>query len=235
MTYTNWTEKHLRIALQRELTPSARDLYEYLVLEGYEGKPQVLDLREFNKFILKRRGKAYDRRTIKSAQIFLENCGLLTACKKFTAFVHHVTLRCVSGLFTPKKQADNQCKSRSLNATLQPSNGTNAAQEGLTTTTNLINQLPEEFVEELETNLELCEQAGIFYDSADVPEILAEDPQDVKAAIAYYKEYSSRKKVRNPQGFLRKCLQRRWWESKGAPSFTASLIALAGYLGVTND
>ena len=234
MTYSTWTEKHLRIALERELTPSARDLYEYLVLEGYEGIPQILDLREFNKFIAKRRGQAYDRRTIKAAQIFLENCGLLTACKKFTAFVHHVTLRAVSALFKPKRGSDIGCKSRSLNATLQPSNGTNAAQEGLTTTTDLINQLPEELVEELETNLELCEEAGIFYDPADVPEILAEDPEDVKAAIAYMEKANRKKTIKNRAGYLRKCLYYRWWEPKTTTSFTAVLIALAGYLGVGN-
>lgn len=234
MHYSTWTEKHRNIALERQLTPSARELYEYLVLEGFEGKPQVLDLREFNKFILKRRGKAYDRRTIKSAQVFLESCGLLTACKKFTAFVHYVTLRCISAFSKPKKGSDIDCKTRSLNATLQAPNGTNSAQEGFTTTTNLINQLPEEFVTDLETNLELCEQAGIFYDAADVPEILGEDPEDIKAAIAYMERASRKKLIKNRAGYLRKCLQYRWWESKPAPSFSAALIALAEYLGVGN-
>lgn len=234
MPYQIWTEKHRNIALEKHLPPSARELYEYLVLEGYEGKPQVLDLREFNKFILKRRGKAYDRRTIKAAQIFLENCGLLTACKRFTNFVHHVTLRCISALFAPKKRADNHCKSRSPVATLQPSNSTNTAQEGLTTTTNLINQLPEDMVTDLETNLELCKQAGIFYNPADVPEILTEDPLDVKTAIAYLHKAESKKPIKNRPGYLRKCLQHRWWESKTATSFTAVMIALAGYLGVSD-
>jgi hypothetical protein len=229
MTQT-WTNKHLRIALEQELTPSARDLYEYLVLESYEGKPQVLDLREFNKFISKRRGKGYDRRTIKAARIFLEDCGLLTACKEFTAFVHHVTLRCIDAFFKPR----NQCKSRSLNATLEASNSDIGKTRELTTTTNLINQLPEEIVTDVETNLDLCEQAGIFFHPADVPEILTEDPEDVKAAIAYLEKADQKKPIKNRAGYLRKCLQCRWWESKKAPSYTAVLSALAGYLGVSN-
>lgn len=226
-----WTEKHLQIALQHTLTPSARDLYEYLVLEGYEGKPQVLDLREFNKFILKRRGKAYDRRTIKAARIFLEEKGLLTACQKFTAFVHHVTLRAISALFKPKKQGDNQCRSRSLIATFQAPNSTSAAQGAHTTTTELkidtrIPEWAEDFAQDIETNLDLCEQAGINYSAEDAVFILDCDPEEVKAAIAY----TLPRAKKNPAGYLRKCLEKRYWESKQPACFSDVLIAIARYV-----
>ncbi len=233
MTYSTWTEKHRNIALERHLTPSARELYEYLVLEGFEGKPQILDLREFNKFIAKRRGQAYDRRTIKAARIFLEDCGLLTACKKFTAFVHHVTLRAVSALFMPKKHTDIGCKSRSLIATLEPSNELTASDEDYTTTTILSN-IPETEASYLEQNLQQCEDAGIeFTDPHQAVKVLANThPEEVMAACDYYLDYIKRNKVDNPAGFLRRCLQRRWWE-KGQKkvSFFDALVTLCIEMG----
>lgn len=221
MSYT-WTEKHRNTALERQLTPSARELYEYLVLEGYEGKPQVLDLREFNKFIAKRRGQPYDRRTIKKARDFLEEKGLLTACKQFTAFVHHVTLRAVSALFKPKKGGDIGCKSRSLDATLDPSNASNAAVGVHTTTTNssfteadLLQAAPLTEASYLEQNLTMCEEAGIEFSegSTHVVKILSSrHPEEVMEVVDYCVEYASRNNVPSMAGLFLDALRKGYWK-----------------------
>lgn len=62
-------------------------------------------------------------------------------------------------------------------------------------------------------NLTLCREAGIFFRANEAPDIVTENPENLKAAIAYYQAYLSRSKVKNPTGFLRSCLLYRWWES----------------------
>jgi len=220
MTF-RWTEKHLQYCIAQRLTPSARDLYEYLVLEDFEGKPQVLDLREFNKYVEKRRGQPYDRRTIKAARIFLEEKGLLTNCKKFTAFVYHVTLRAVSFFFKPKKHSDRGGRSRSLKATLQPSSGSNADERDITTTT--IPNLTEEELGQLEESIEACKEAGICYHPQTAIQVLAGySIEEVKAAIAY----TLPRATSNVEGYLRMCLENEWWKRASRPASLVDVFAL---------
>lgn len=236
-----WTEKHLRMAVKEMLPLSARDLYEYLVIEDYEGKPQVLDLREFNKYIKKRRGKPYDRRTIKDARNRLESAGFLVGCKKFTEFVWHATLRSITALFPLEKRRKDTCKDgnlRSLNASLQGLNASNCVDGDYTTTTTLSHNTPSvaELLQDaplteasyLEQNLEQCEDAGIdFHDPKEAVKVLSKaNPEDVMEACDYYLDYCKRNKVDNPAGFLRRCLQRRWWEKTQKVTLFDALLTL---------
>lgn len=235
-----WTEKHLRMAVQEMLPLSARDLYEYLVIEGYEAKPQVLDLREFNKYIQKRRGRPYDRRTVKDARNRLEAAGFLIGCKKFTEFVWYGTLRSIAALFPLEKRNKDTCKNgnlRSINASLRGSNGLHCVEGDYTTTTSpsnlpttaeLLQSAPVTESSYLEQNLQQCEDAGIeFTDPKEAAKVLSkEHPEDVMAACDYYQDYCKRNKVENPAGFLRRCLQRRWWEKSQKVTFVDALIAL---------
>lgn len=229
-----WTEKHLKYCIAQRLTPTAIKLYQWLLGEIQEGYTEVVDLRDFQKMVAKQRGKAHDFRIIQSAVERLAEAGILKTCKKYSNFLWKWTIRPINRLLYPLIPKPKIYEKRSQIPNLAPSNSSDPVQGVLTTTTDLINKLPEELVLKVETNLDLCEQAGIFYDPTDVPEIMLENPEDIKAAIAYYQEYSSRKIVKNPPGFLRKCLELRWWEKKQAPSFTAALIALTKYLGVPN-
>jgi hypothetical protein len=211
-------------------------MWEYLIEEGYSGA-EIIDLRDFNKWVAKHRGRAYDRRTIKAAAERLEEMGVLQKEKSFTTFVKKWVVKPLGALMKPilrqgKGKKGKRCNLRSTDATLEASKGSNGCQEIVTTTADLINQLPEEVVGKIEINLNLCEEVGIFYDPSDVPEILFEDPEDVRKAIGYYKEYSEKKPVKNPPGFLRKCLEFQWWKKKSVPNFSDTVIALAKYFGV---
>lgn len=239
-----WTEKHLRMAVSWMLPLSARDLYEYLVLEEYEGRPQVLDLREFNKYIEKRRGRPYDRRTIKDARNRLESAGFLVGCKKFTEFVWYGTLRSIAALFPLEKRRKDTCidgNLRSVNASLRGSNGLHCVEGDYTTTTNpstdtspeitiaeLLESAPVTESSYLEQNLQQCEDAGIeFNDPKEAAKVLSQaHPEDVMNACDYYRDYCKRNKVENPAGFLRRCLQRRWWEKTQKVTFFDALLAL---------
>lgn len=224
-----WTEKHRDYAIAHKLPASAWALWEWLVQEGFEGKEETVDLRDFNRHIAKKRGKPFDRRTVKDAARRLQEAGILRRCQKFTEFVWHWLIRSIGTLFPPKKRSKN-CKLRSLNATNDPSNPSDAETQGQAAAASPINQLPEDVVNELEENLEQLEAVGIEFDPKDVPQVLAwEDPADVREAIALFQRRGGHEKIQNAEGWMRRCLERRWWESK-RPSLTEALLSLAEFV-----
>ncbi len=223
-----WTEKHRDYAIANKLPASAWALWEWLVQEGLEGKEETVDLREFNRHIASKRGKPFDRRTVKDAARRLQEAGILKKCQKFTEFVWHWLVRSIAILLPPLKTNKN-CRLRSQSATNDPSNPSYAEHGEQAAAASLINELPEDLVNELEENIDQLEAVGIKFDPKDIPEVLAwEEPGDVKSAIALFQRRGGHQKIKNAEGWMRRCLERRWWEPRRA-SFTEVLLALASY------
>jgi hypothetical protein len=80
-----WTRKHSKFSVQNRLTPTARELWQWLLDEMYEGGFEIIDLRDFNKWVERTRGVPHDPKTVKSAAQKLLDTGVLTHAKSFTA------------------------------------------------------------------------------------------------------------------------------------------------------
>jgi hypothetical protein len=42
----NWTKKHTKFSVQNRLTPTARELWQWLLDEMSEGSNEIIDLRD---------------------------------------------------------------------------------------------------------------------------------------------------------------------------------------------
>ena len=101
---TLWTKKHTTYSVQNRLTPTARELWQWLLDEMPEGSHEIIDLRDFNKWVNKTRGFPHDPKTVKSAAQQLRDTGVLTNAKSYTAYVWKWTLQPIYrkfGLKTP--------------------------------------------------------------------------------------------------------------------------------------
>ncbi|MCC5641084.1 hypothetical protein LC593_35745 [Nostoc sp. CHAB 5844] len=240
MTYisTYWTKKHTDLAISKKLTKNAWAMWEWLVHEGLEGKTDVIDIRDFNHYVAKKTGKPLDNRTIKSSADRLMEAGIVR-WDNFSNFIRKVTVKLIRELLPPKlKKSCNDCNLSANDATLDSSNPPNAVQGGLAEAAdlNLISQiefLEEGIIENLESNIEQCEQAGIYFDSEDAVKVLAwEDVEEVRKAIKLFFKRGGHEKIKNPEGWLRRCLDKRWFD-KPKFSFIDSLLHLANLVGIS--
>src|SRR4028118_2187740 len=100
-TMTIWTKKHTTFSVQNRLTPTARELWQWLLDEMPEGSNEIIDLRDFNKWVKKTRGTPHDSKTVKSAAQQLREKGVLTNAKSYTAYVWRWTLKSINLLLPP--------------------------------------------------------------------------------------------------------------------------------------
>jgi len=107
-----WTRKHSKFSVQNRLTPTARELWQWLLDEMPEGGYEIIDLRDFNKWVERTRGVPHDPKTVKSATQKLLDTGVLTRAKSFTAYVWKWRLELIDVLIPPrfrkpKKKSDS--------------------------------------------------------------------------------------------------------------------------------
>jgi hypothetical protein len=229
-----WTEKHLRYCIAQRLTPTAIKLYQWLLGEMREGYAETIDLRDFQKMVAKERGKAHDFRVVQEAIKRLVDAGILRTIKRFTNFVWKWTVRPINRLIYPIIPKPKNPQSRSQSPNLQRPNSENACQD-VQAAAAVLRVLPEELTSDLEVNLGLLEEAGISFDAKDIPEILAwQTPDDIKKAIAHFNKRGSHSKIDNAEGWMRQCLEHRWWERKKPALFTEVVLNLAQVLGVSS-
>lgn len=231
---TYWTKKHTDLAISKKLTKNAWAMWEWLVHEGLEGRSDTVDLREFNHYVAKKTGKPLDNRTIKSSAERLMEAGVVQ-WENFNNFIRKVTVKLVRDLLPPKlKKSCNDCNLPATIATLQSSSA-QSVEPGVIAEAadlSLINELGEEVVKNLESNIEKCEEAGIYFDSEDAAQLLAwEDVEEVEKAIKLFFKRGGHDKIKNPEGWLRRCLEKRWFD-KPKFSFVDSLLHLARLAGV---
>jgi len=98
---TIWTKKHTTFSVQNRLTPTARELWQWLLDELPEGSNEIIDLRDFNKWVKKTRGTPHDPKTVKSAAKQLVDAGVVIHTKSYTAYVWRWTLKSINLLLPP--------------------------------------------------------------------------------------------------------------------------------------
>lgn len=201
----NWTRKHTKFSVQNRLTPTARELWQWLLDEMPEGNNEIIDLRDFNKWVLRTRGFPHDRKTVKSAAQQLIDKGVLTNTKSYTAYVWKWTLQPIRVLMPPPfRQPQKKSTSQLEIPNLDPSKPQSVQDPVITTTTFNDDAEPGDF----EQKLEACQKAGIYYCPKDADFLQKFSLQEVIKAIFYF--LFNRDGVRNPEGWFRICLEDNW-------------------------
>jgi hypothetical protein len=196
---TIWTKKHTTFSVQNRLTPTARELWQWLLDEIPEGSSEIIDLRDFNKWVKKTRGFPHDPKTVKSAAKQLRDAGVLTA------YVWRWTLKSINLLLFP---ISRPTKKKSALAPqipdLDPSNPESPVDEAITTTTVLEDSETDDFTQKLDA----CKKAGIYYEPKDAKFLRSFSLQEVLKAILYF--LFNRDGVRKPEGWFKVCLEDNW-------------------------
>jgi hypothetical protein len=209
MNSSNWTRKHIKFSVQNRLTPTARELWQWLLDEMSEGSNEIIDLRDFNKWVERTRGFPHDRKTVKSAAQQLRDKGVLTDAKRYTPYVWKWMLQPIRVLVPPPfRRPQKRTMFQPQIPNLEPSNALSVKDEAITTTTFLDLDLGDVQEEEFEQKLEACQKAGIYYLPKDANFLRNFSLHEVLKAINYFLFNSDT--VRKPEGWFRACLEDNW-------------------------
>ena len=221
---TLWTKKHTTFSVQNRLTPTARELWQWLLNEMLEGSREIIDLRDFNTWVETTRGFPHDPKTVKSAAQQLREKEVLTDAKSYTAYVWKWTLQPIKVLMPPaspppKKKSAFQPQIPGLD----PSNEETSETGINSSSSNNGPPLPKEADEILAE----CEAAGIPFVKSERPKVLDFPLHQVKMAIAYFlfrfPDEPSRQEIRSFQGTLIYFLRKKCWNRN--PNFLTNLCA----------
>lgn len=209
---THWTPEHTAFALQHHLTPAAKLLWQWLV--DNQGKSPELepDLKDFNNWVEKYRGKGYCRDTLKAAIAKLEEAGIVRLVKKFTWNIWRLILRSTGILVNPPKPQKKLLPRKEICGSAPSNPETLIGEDIAAAASNSLDQPQTAILSE-------CVAAGIEFNPAErgTQEVLKHPIEDVRAAIHhFFRRGGHSGNIENPQGWLIECLRRRWWEQESA-------------------
>jgi hypothetical protein len=209
-----WTQEHDSFCLENKICPSAKLLWQWLINQGELGEESEPDLGEFNQWVAKHRGKGYCRLTLKNAFAQLVESRVIQLLKQYSWKVVKIVTRPLDWL-KPKKNLRNRNKTCDSPAS-NPLNTENAQDS---------NSIPSNSPPNKDEVIEICAEAGIFYDPEKPAEIFNYPIDDIRLGIELFKVRrvsSSGNPIRNPEGWLIDCLRWRYWER---PTFSGLLSA----------
>jgi hypothetical protein len=230
-----WTEKHEEFCFENKIPPAAQKLWQWLLRQGESGSEIEPDLTEFNTWIAKSRGKGYSHEYLKSMLNLLVECRVVNILKDFCWKIKRILVRPLTWLNPLKKKAKKNLQNPDESLETHPSNASNF-DTGDNSSSNYSNSeevyLEQEHQRQQEI-LNTCAEHGIYFNPEKQPEVLAHDIEDVQSAINHFHQRGGHelnnkgnKKIPNPQGWLVRCLQQRWWEDSkfGVEEFINSMI-----------
>ena len=92
-----WTKKYDEFAIAHSLRPSTALMLRWILRRAKlnEISEIELDLRLFNRWVEKKRGRGYDRKTIREAiaQLDEQTQGMISILKSYTPWVHKIIVR----------------------------------------------------------------------------------------------------------------------------------------------
>jgi hypothetical protein len=180
---TLWTKKHTTFCVQNRLTPTARELWQWLLDEMPEGSNEIVDLREYNNWVEDTRGKPHDIKTVKSATEQLLKVGVLIHAKSYTRHVWKWTLRSITLLMPPTSRPIPK-KSKPL-----PEIPDSEPERDSSSQTGNNSSSPNPLLAEgkdAEEILAECEAAGIPFAKKERLRVLEYPLHQVKLALAYF-------------------------------------------------
>ncbi|OYE04740.1 hypothetical protein [Nostoc sp. 'Peltigera membranacea cyanobiont' 232] len=195
-----WTEEHTAFCYKHHISPAAKSLWQWLMMQGYIGEEVEPDLSEFNATVAKARGSGYSHNYLKQIFNQLVECRVINVIKQYSWKIFKLLVRPVEWLKPPRKKREKNLQNHNLSYDSDPSNDISAV-------TGDIQQQHSNS----DINLELLADNGIHFDS-DEKEVLERPTNEIKLAILMFNLRGSFEKSYNPEGFIRQCLRRRWWE-----------------------
>lgn len=208
-TAPNWGKKQDEFCLKHKISGCAKLLLRWLVRNPKNCEP---DLKSFNNWVLKHREKPFHRDTLKQAFKKLVNVGVVIVKKLFKWHVFRIEL---VFLWARKKSRSPDCDRDS-----SPSNPAYSCQVGL--------QQQPLLTKEQEAIVQQLKIAGIQFENYSPLWEFSEE--EIDRAVTYYLQIPNIGDIRNPAGWLLKCLQKKWWRSTFLDTFKVTnphLIAVA--------
>lgn len=202
-----WNDKrYIKIALSKNLTPTARELWQWLLSDMKPDQSEIeFDLKKFNTWVAKQRGKPHDPKTIKRAAQQLMDSGIVSYFKRFTWSVWRWVIKPIDFLVeacVPQKRKKSLPEGQIPET--QPSNPCTVENEYPTTATVSLSSGDPQFGEKLEA----CQKAGIYYEPKDAKFLAGFPLEKVLASIVYFLQH--RENVYKPEGWFRVCLEEDW-------------------------
>ncbi|MGM3305092.1 hypothetical protein ACSQ6I_03755 [Anabaena sp. WFMT] len=189
-----WTEKHDQFCLEKHIPPAAKLLWQWLIREGVNQEVEP-DLSEFNHWVKKFRGKGYGHNYLKQMFNLLVEHRVIQTIKQYSWKVFKLIVRPLEWLFPRKKQ-----KLHNHNSTYEKptSNPSKSVEDDIQQQHILSNQ-------------QVLFESGIHFDTEET-EVLSRPQFEIKAALLLFKLRGATEKINNPEGWVRQCLRRRYWE-----------------------
>ncbi|NJN13236.1 MAG: hypothetical protein HC836_18045 [Richelia sp. RM2_1_2] len=202
-----WTYKHDEYCLENGITPSAKLLWQWLVKKGYVSQ-EIIDLKEFNGWVAKHRLKgAFSNKALKLAFNKLIECRAINLLKGYTWNIVKIITRPIEYL-KPRKKVQKRDIFSNLDGS-KPSkyNVVDLQQQQLRIVENKIT----------------FSRYGIHFDGDEL-EVLDRPKNEILLSIVCYQIADesrithgnelkiTRGKINNPEGWIRTCLRRRYWD-----------------------
>lgn len=195
-----WSEEHEAYCFKNRISPAAKILWQWLMRQGEISEEIEPDLVAFNAWVEKHRGKGYCHKYLKKIFEELQEHRVIQVVKKYSWKIFKLLVRPLDWLKPPKKKCRKKSQNCESSSTLQPENKDSSVPGTTQQQQSSIN-----------TNSELLNESGIHFDSEEV-EVLNRPTNEIKLAIIMFNLRGGFEKIENPEGFIRKCLNRRWWE-----------------------
>lgn len=151
-----WNKKYQELALQVKLTPSATNIWQW-ILRQTRGKSEPvelrIDLKKFNKYIERHRYKAYDPKTLKTAmRLLIERLPeLLVVMEKVTNYYYILLVRPISYF---NREENLKLEKASRASETNPAYSNESAIEGLQQQQQCIEYAEKIFNQELKLNFD---------------------------------------------------------------------------------
>ncbi|MBK1990909.1 hypothetical protein A0J48_025940 [Sphaerospermopsis aphanizomenoides BCCUSP55] len=191
---SNWTEKHDQFCLKNSIPPAAKLLWQWLIREGVDQEVEP-DLSEFNHWVEKHRGKGYAHNYLKQMFNLLVENRVIQVVRQYSWKIFKLLVRPLEWLNPPKKQKLHNPNSTYKTPSSNPENSVDLD----------IQQ------QHILSNQQLMSQEGIHFDTEET-EVLNRPQFEIKAALLLFKLRGAAEKIMNPEGWVRQCLRRRYWE-----------------------
>lgn len=186
------TQKDLNFVLKKKLPPIVIHLWEWLKEFG-EGKDHEIDFRDFNQRIIKKRGKPYSDRWIKTAIEMMANAGIIVLGRKYHWAIWDVFLVPHPWYKEREKQNFQQWNFGSKGFGRKPQS------------------TDDKVIQQQHKIQSLLGELNLSFSPKTIARLVKFGIRKIKAAIMMYRERSKTSPINNPQGWIIDCVRNEYW------------------------
>jgi hypothetical protein len=197
-----WTEEHESFCYKNRIPNAAKVLWQWLMRQGEISQEVEPDLSEFNAWVAKVRGKAYAHNYLKKMFELLVEHRVIQVVKQYSWKIFRLLVRPLEWLKPPRKKREKNLQNHNPSYKTPDSNDDSADVCTIQQQHSI-----------LISNQETLAAEGIYFDESE-KEVLDRPPGEIKVSILLFKIRGGLEKISNPEGWIRICLRRRFWESE---------------------